>query len=95
MVDRAVLRAPSSASSAHFFDVIGTDGLLRPAMHYRWNFPETNLAFVPYHFLHSQRETPERSDKTQAMMNRMRHAAKVFGVTAQTQAVVESLYSTT
>ena len=32
------------------FDVIGTDGLLRPAMHYRWNFPEDNLEFVRYHF---------------------------------------------
>ena len=74
------------------FDVIGTDGLLRPAMHYRWNFPEDNLAFVRYHFLHSQRDTPERSEKTEAMMNRMRYAAMIFGVTEQTQDVVESLY---
>jgi len=34
------------------FDVIGTDGLLRPAMHYRWNYPEDNLDFIHYHFLH-------------------------------------------
>ena len=74
------------------FDVIGTDGLLRPAMHYRWNFPEDNLAFVRYYFLYSQRDTPERREKTEAMMNRMRYAAMIFGVTAQTQAVVESLY---
>ena len=74
------------------FDVIGTDRLLRPAMHYRWNFPEDNLAFVRYHFLHSQRGTPERREKTEAMMNRMRYAAMIFAVTAQTQAVVESLY---
>ena len=74
------------------FDVIGTDGLLRPAMHYRWNFPEENLAFVRYHFLHSQRDVPEREAKTEAMMNRMRHAATIFGVTAQSQPVVETLY---
>ena len=74
------------------FDVIGTDGLLRPAMHYRWNFPEENLAFVRYHFLHSQRDVPEREAKTEAMMNRMRHAAMIFGVTAQSQPVVEALY---
>ena len=73
--------------SVHF-DVIGTDGLLRPAMHYRWNFPEDNLAFVRYQFLHSRRDTPERREKTEAMMNRMRHAATIFGVTEQTQAVV-------
>ena len=35
------------------FDVIGTDGLLRPAMHYRWNFPEANLAFLRHHYYHS------------------------------------------
>jgi hypothetical protein len=61
-------------------------------MHYRWNFPEDNLAFVRYHFLHSQRDTPERAEKTEAMMNRMRYAAMIFGVTEHTQAVVESLY---
>ena len=74
------------------FDVIGTDGLLRPAMHYRWNFPEDNLAFVRYHFLHSQRDTPERAEKTEAMMDRMRYAAMIFGVTEHSQGVVESLY---
>ena len=74
------------------FDVIGTDGLLRPAMHYRWNFPEDNLEFVRYHFLHSQRDTPQREEKTEAMMNRMRHAGMIFGVTDQTRDLVESLY---
>jgi glutathione S-transferase len=74
------------------FDVIGTDGLLRPAMHYRWNFPDENLEFVRYHFLHSQRDVPEREEKTEAMMNRMRHAAMIFGVTELSQSVVEALY---
>lgn len=74
------------------FDVIGTDGLLRPAMHYRWNYPDENLAFVRYHFLHSQRDVPEREEKTEHMMNRMRHAAMFFGVTEDSQAVVEALY---
>ncbi|MDG2048229.1 MAG: glutathione S-transferase family protein [Halioglobus sp.] len=74
------------------FDVIGSDGLLRPAMHYRWNFPADNLDFVRYHFLHSQRNTPARAEKTERMMNRMRHAGMIFGVTDQTQDVVETLY---
>jgi len=74
------------------FDVIGTDGLLRPAMHYRWNFPEDNLEFVRYHFLHSQRDVLQREEKTEAMMNRMRHAAMIFGVTEHSRDVVEALY---
>lgn len=74
------------------FDVIGTDGLLRPAMHYRWNFPGDNLDFIRYHFLHSQRDLPQREEKTEAMMDRMRHAAMIFGVTDETRDLVESLY---
>jgi glutathione S-transferase len=85
-------RGPKQRIISALCDVIGTDGLLRPAMHYRWNFPEDNLAFVRYHFLHSQRDTPERAEKTEAMMNRMRYAAMIFGVTEHTQGVVESLY---
>ena len=55
--------APADISA--LFDVIGTDGLLRPAMHYRWNFPEDNLEFLRYHFFYSQRDTPKREEKTE------------------------------
>ena len=74
------------------FDVIGTDGLLRPAMHYRWNYPDDNLEFIRYHFLHSQRDLPQREEKTEHMMGRMRYAAQLFGVTEQSQGLVEELY---
>jgi glutathione S-transferase len=74
------------------FDVIGTDGLLRPAMHYRWNFQEENLDFVNYHFFHSQRDTPQRQEKTEHMMNRMRHVAQIWGVNDETKDLVETLY---
>ncbi|MFT5483016.1 MAG: glutathione S-transferase [Halieaceae bacterium] len=74
------------------FDVIGTDGLLRPAMHYRWNFPEDNLEFERYHFFHSQRDTPQREDKTEYMMGKMRSVAQIWGVAEDTVSLVESLY---
>jgi glutathione S-transferase len=74
------------------FDVIGTDGLLRPAMHYRWNFQDENLHFVRYHFVHSQRDTPKREEKTEHMMGRMQYAAQIFGVTDETKGMVETLY---
>ena len=74
------------------FDVIGTDGLLRPAMHYRWNYPQDNLDFIRYHFRYSQRDTPQREEKTDYMMDRMRYAAQIFGVTEQSQGLVEALY---
>ena len=74
------------------FDVIGTDGLLRPAMHYRWNFPQENLSFLRYHFFHSQRDLPAREEKTEHMMNRMRNVAQIWGVSDTTAALVEGLY---
>lgn len=74
------------------FDVIGTDGLLRPAMHYRWNYQDDNLAFVRYHFFHSQRDMPQRNDKTEHMMGRMQHVAQIWGVNEDSIALVEGLY---
>lgn len=35
---------------SRLFDVIGAEGLLRPAMHYRWNFDATQLEFLRFHF---------------------------------------------
>ena len=85
-------RGPRQQIISALFDVIGTDGLLRPAKHYRWNYPEENLEFIRYHFLYSQRDTLQRQDKTDYMMDRMRYAAQIFGVTEQSQGLVEELY---
>lgn len=74
------------------FDLIGAEGLLRPAMHYRWSFPAENLAFLKYHFLHSQREHPERDARTDAMMDKMRGAGAAFGVSEENAPVIEALY---
>ena len=61
-------------------------------MHYRWNYKDANLAFLKYHFLHSQRDLPQREEKTEHMMERMQNAAQMFGVTSQSMPIVESLY---
>ena len=85
-------KTPRQQIVSGLFDLIGAEGLLRPAMHYRWNFPEENLSFLHYHFYHSQREHPEREAKTQYMMDKMRYAAMIFGVNDESQALVETLY---
>jgi len=85
-------RSPRQQIVSSLFDVIGAEGLLRPAMYYRWNFPRENLAFLQYHFFHSQRDLPGREEKTEKMMDRMRFAAQVFGVTDDTREMVETLY---
>lgn len=83
---------PKQRIVSALFDVIGAEGLLRPAMHYRWNFPQDNLEFLRYHFYHSQRDLDGRDEKTDRMMDRMRFAAQAFGVSEDAVSTVEALY---
>jgi glutathione S-transferase len=73
-------------------DVIGMEGLLRPAMHYRWNFPEENEAFLLHHF---SAITPAHADRAKFAaqnMGRMRQAAQAFGVVPESVDGIEARY---
>ena len=75
------------------FDVIGSEGLRRPAMHYRWNFPEENDDFLRYHLLSLFRpDYPDREQKTISVMEMLRTTTKMRGVTTNTKDLVEVLY---
>ncbi|MEL6520002.1 MAG: glutathione S-transferase N-terminal domain-containing protein [Pseudomonadota bacterium] len=39
-------QTPKQRFFSRLFDVIGAEGMLRPGMHYRWNFDEENGAFL-------------------------------------------------
>ena len=41
---------PVTRAAAHLFELFGNEGLLRPAMHYRWDFDEDNLDFIKFSF---------------------------------------------
>ena len=84
--------SPKQQIVSTLFDLIGTSGLLRPAMHYRWNYLEDNGEFLHYHFLHSQPEHPEREAKSQYMMSKMQHVGRLFGVSPETMPLVETVY---
>ena len=75
------------------FDVIGAEGLRRPAMHYRWNYPEDNDEFLRHHFFSLfQPDTPDREGKTESAMAKLRIVTEMRGVTKDTQELVEALY---
>ncbi len=74
------------------FDVIGSEGLLRPAMHYRWNFPEENQEFLTFHFGTNIPANLEREKLAAAAMDRMRNAGVMFGATPENFAALEKLY---
>ncbi len=83
---------PKQRILSRLFDVIGAEGLLRPAMHYRWNFPEQNLEFLKFHFASMMPPGPNRAEKAEAAANRMRSACQGFGAVPDTFELVESLY---
>lgn len=74
------------------FDVIGMEGLLRPAMHYRWNFPEQNLDFLTFHFESMMPEHLDRKATAKKNMDQMRNAGRMFGAVPETFELVETLY---
>jgi len=87
--------SPLLLAIAHVFELFGGEGLLRPAMHYRWNFDEQNLSFLTSEFalLMPQGLTPEQAE--QGFLHnsgRMRKAAVVFGVTPESQPLIETAF---
>ena len=81
---------------AHLFELFGSHGLLRPAMHYRWNFDEVNLPFLRETFrdVLPSGIPKEAEDATFLHASgRMRKAAEVFGVNSQTYKLVEESYA--
>lgn len=83
---------PKQQILSRLFDVIGAEGLLRPAMHYRWNFPKENLALLRFHFQSAIPRGPGREEKGDKATDRMRAAGVGFGVTPETFSLVEELY---
>lgn len=76
---------------SRLLDVIGMEGLLRPAMHYRWNFPE-NETMLKFHFSRLVPAHMDRDAMSEQMMNAMRSAGQNFGAVPETFSTVEALY---
>jgi len=75
------------------FDVIGMEGLLRPAMHYRWNFPDDNDRFLQQSFITLNPPwTKNPIAAAEKNMEEMCFGCQVFGATPDTLAVVEELF---
>lgn len=85
-------QSPCQSVVSLLFDVIGSEGLLRPAMHYRWNFPDANDAFLKRHFETMAPEGFDASQMAEAGMGRMRMAGMAMGATPENLAGIESLY---
>ena len=78
------------------FELFGGEGLLRPAMHYRWNFDDTNLAFLARDFPAALAPTGAPAEMQAGVFamasGRMRKAMDSFGVSPQTIPAIEAAY---
>ena len=86
---------PRQLAVAHVLELYGSEGLLRPAMHYRWNFPEINDGFIEMNFIDGGGggAPPEQArEAARQGMKRMRLAAAAFGVSPETIPVIEASY---
>lgn len=87
---------PRLKTIAYLFELFGSEGMLRAAMHYRWNFDETNLKFLQHTFedvLPNGLTKEERETVFLHASGRMRKAAINFGVTPETYQTVEDSYA--
>ena len=88
---------PLHALIGQIFELFGGEGLLRPAMHYRWNFDEVNKAFLSIDFSSSLAPTNAPDDVQAGIFamasTRMRKAMASFGVTPESIPAVEASYA--
>ncbi len=90
-------KTPRHALIGQIFELFGGEGLLRPAMHYRWNFDEVNRDFLSVDFPLSLAPTgapPElKAGIFDMASSRMRAAMASFGVSPETIPTVEASYA--
>lgn len=86
-------KTPKQNLISRLFDVIGAEGLLRAAMHYRWDF-EADVEFLKHHFQMIAQFGEKRAAQTEKMMHAMRDiAGPSFGVSPATVPVIEAVYA--
>lgn len=99
--DRGLARMPAVPTTprhrliSQIFELFGGEGLLRPAMHYRWNFDAANLDFLSKDFVAAL--APGSTDEEAAAVfgfssGRMRKAMIGFGVTPDSIPLIEAAY---
>ncbi|MCP3935500.1 MAG: glutathione S-transferase family protein [Actinomycetia bacterium] len=84
--------SPVLLAISHVFELFGGEGLLRPAMHYRWNFDDQNLAFLNSEFALLVPGATHDEDAFVHNSGRMRMAAVTFGVTPESIPAIEAAF---
>lgn len=94
----APVLGPRQQLITHIIESIADRGLTKPAMHYRWNFPEVNEAFVVGEFGRSLKfpAPPEDVERLgQRIASKMASYLPMLGIDARTIPVIERAYAKT
>lgn len=84
--------APKQRAISLLFDAIGSEGLYRPALHYRWSFASQTPEFFRYHFETMVGSGEDRAGLVDFIFEAMTKSTARIGVTQETIPVVESVY---
>ena len=76
-------KTPKQLIVSCILDLIGAEGMLRPAMHYRWNFNEDNEEFLLIHF-----------QNIRAMAFIRENVCPMWGVTPKVHELIETYHET-
>lgn len=89
---RSTPTSPRQRISSLLIDVIAMEGMLRPAMHYRWNCFEENGGLIPFHFTTMTPPGADGQENAEALMNAMRGMTSAFGCTPEAIPGIERRY---
>lgn len=91
-----LLGSPVLDCISHVFELFGGEGMLRPAMHYRWNFDDINLDFLRSEFSTSIGPVGSTDEEYDAVFDfssgRMRKVTVSWGVTPDSIPLVEASF---
>lgn len=88
--------SPMLRSIACLFELFGGEGLLRPAMHYRWNFDEINLDTIRSEFrclFPPHVSDADYDNLWQGASDQMRAATTFFGASVENATVIETAHA--
>lgn len=86
---------PVQTVLSHLFNLLGSEGLVRMAMHYRWSLLERQDSFIAAGFIHGLApESPQSEADALArpMMDKLAGYLGILGVNADSTPVIEDAY---
>ena len=85
--------SPKQRIVSRLFDAIGAEGLLRPCMHYRWNFDQDNRDFLIFHFSTIYMDADDPVHQAEERMAFIRaNVNPAWGVVPELHELIETLH---